>query len=60
MLSYLSTHPDSKDRAKLFLSQQPYAVQPLLTGKEWADAKAICGDDPAEDAKPQPAAKKRT
>jgi beta-barrel assembly-enhancing protease len=60
MLSYLSTHPDSKDRAKLFHSQQPYAVRPLLTGKEWADAKALCGDDPAKDAKPRPAAKKGT
>lgn len=60
VLSYLSTHPASKDRAQLFQSQPPYAVRPLLTGKEWTDAKAICGDDPAEEAKPRPAAKKGT
>ena len=43
VLSYLSTHPASKGRAQLFLSQPPYPVQPILSPKEWADAQAICG-----------------
>jgi Zn-dependent protease with chaperone function len=42
VLSYLSTHPSSKDRAQLFLSQPAYAAQPVLNGKEWADAQSIC------------------
>ncbi len=57
--SYLSTHPDSKERAKLFLSQPSYPAQPLLTAKEWADAKAVCGDSPAQDANTLPAAKRQ-
>ncbi len=42
--SYLSTHPASKERAQLFLSQASYAVAPLLSAKEWASAKAVCGE----------------
>jgi Zn-dependent protease with chaperone function len=55
VLSYLSTHPSSKERAQVFLSQPAYAVQPVLNEKEWADAQAICGPadvkKPAEDGK---------
>ncbi len=40
---YLSTHPDSKKRAKLFRSQAYYRVAPLLSAREWAHVKAICG-----------------
>jgi Zn-dependent protease with chaperone function len=65
MLGYLSTHPSSKDRAQLFLSQPAYAALAILNEKEWADAQAICGPAPAmkpgedlkkppENPKPQP------
>jgi Zn-dependent protease with chaperone function len=50
LLSYLSTHPSSKERAQLFLSQPAYAAEPVLTEKEWADAQAICS--PADVKKP--------
>lgn len=53
MAGYLSTHPSSKERAQLFLTQPKYAVQPLLTPKEWADAKALCGEESSE-SKAQP------
>ncbi len=53
-LNYLSTHPSSKDRAQLFLSQEAYPVEPLLSDKEWADAQAICGDDGIKKPKEQP------
>jgi Zn-dependent protease with chaperone function len=62
LLSYLSTHPSSNERAQLFLSQPAYAVQPILNEKDWADAQAICGPEgvkkPGEDRegpkKPKP------
>jgi Zn-dependent protease with chaperone function len=50
LLGYLNTHPSSKERAQLFLSQPAYAAQPVLNGKEWADAQAVCG--PAVNIKP--------
>ncbi|HZV20476.1 MAG TPA: M48 family metallopeptidase, partial [Hyphomicrobiales bacterium] len=43
-VNYLSTHPSSSERAKLFLSQPDYATAPTLSAKEWADAKAICDE----------------
>jgi predicted Zn-dependent protease len=42
-VSYLSTHPDSRERAKLFRSQPSYRVAPLLSAREWAHAKTLCG-----------------
>ncbi len=57
--SYLSTHPDSKERAKLFLAQASYPVQPLLSAREWADAKAICGDSPDQGTGTLPAARRQ-
>jgi Zn-dependent protease with chaperone function len=43
-MNYLSTHPSSKERAKQFQSQPPYATEPILTAKEWEDAQVICGE----------------
>jgi beta-barrel assembly-enhancing protease len=42
ILSYLGTHPSSKERAQLFLSQQSYSVEPLLNEQEWAAAQGLC------------------
>jgi predicted Zn-dependent protease len=59
LLSYLSTHPSSKERAQIFLSQPAYAAQPVLNEKDWADAQAICGPagvikKPGDDQKKPP------
>jgi Zn-dependent protease with chaperone function len=53
LLSYLNTHPSSKERAKLFQSQAVYPVESVLSDKEWAEAQAICGPGkkPAENLK---------
>ncbi len=48
VLSYLSTHPSSKERAKLFQSQASYPTEPVLTTREWADAQAVCGELPGK------------
>src|SRR5262249_30101346 len=50
VFGYLSTHPSSKERAQLFLSQAAYTARPVLSEKEWADAQAIC--NPADVKKP--------
>ncbi len=42
--TYLSTHPSSKERAKLFFSQPAYATEPVLTAEEWKAAQVICGE----------------
>ncbi len=53
---YLSTHPASRDRAELFLAEPSYPTEPLLTDKEWADARSVCGK--AYEKKPDGGAKK--
>jgi beta-barrel assembly-enhancing protease len=53
LLSYLSTHPSSKNRAALFKSQPPYPAEPIIGSKEWADAQAICEDKPAAPPPPE-------
>jgi beta-barrel assembly-enhancing protease len=62
-LNYLSTHPSSKERAQLFLTQPVYPGVPLLSDQDWSDAQAICGEDapgkPKEDPKKQDKSKTR-
>jgi predicted Zn-dependent protease len=50
---YLSTHPSSRERAKLFFAEPAYATKPILTDKEWADLRVICGkkEEKKEDKK---------
>lgn len=55
-MSYLSTHPSSLERAKLFTSQPDYPGESVLSEKEWADAQAICE---AVEAKPPKAEQKK-
>ncbi len=47
MLNDFGAHLSAEERAKLFLSQPPYETTPLLTGEEWAAAKAVCGGEVA-------------
>ncbi|MBI4725114.1 MAG: M48 family metallopeptidase, partial [Rhodomicrobium sp.] len=58
ILNYLSTHPPSKERAELFLSQAPYPAQPLLSETEWEKAKTVCDEGgakkPGEEHRPKP------
>ncbi len=46
-LNDFGAHLSAEERAKLFLSQPPYDTVPILTGEEWAAAKAVCGGDVA-------------
>ena len=46
--SYLSTHPSSKERAQLFLSQAKLPARRLLSGAEWAAAQAVCDGEDSE------------
>ncbi len=41
-LDDLGAHLPADERAKLFLSQQPYDADPILSHEEWAFAKAAC------------------
>jgi beta-barrel assembly-enhancing protease len=41
-MGYLSTHPPSQDRAKLFTAKHDYPTEPVLTDEEWASAQSIC------------------
>jgi predicted Zn-dependent protease len=57
---YLSTHPSSRERAKLFFAEPTYLTKPILTDKEWADLRAVCGkkEDKKEDKAPDSGAGK--
>ena len=51
-LNDFGAHLSAEDRAKSFLSQPPYETVPILTGEEWAAAKAVCGDTAPGDQPP--------
>ncbi len=43
---FLSTHPPSPERAKLFNAGLSYKVSPVISAKEWAALRVICGKPP--------------
>jgi len=51
-LDDFGAHLSAEERAKLFLSQPAYEVEPILSEEEWAAAKAVCGGEIVPSASP--------